>query len=453
MHLILLSGGSGKRLWPLSNDVRSKQFLKVLHRENRTNESMVQRVYRQIVNVGGWDSVTVAAGVLQKDQLELQLGHEINIVIEPERRDTFPAIVLACAYLYSEKGVSPDESVAVLPVDPYVDDTYFQKIAEMDSVLQDSSFDLVLMGAQPVYPSEKYGYIIPESILNNEKVIEVKYFKEKPSEVEAEELIKQGAVWNCGVFGLKISYIFDILASKYQLLYPSYSEILKRFKTLAKTSFDYEVVEKAQKIAVTFYNGKWKDLGTWETLTEEMSEPYAGNVIVDASCENNHIINELDIPLVAMGIRNSVIVANHDGILVSEKGQTYKLKEILLDVQTRPMYERRRWGEYVVLDHIFRDHAEILTKRLLINPGLQISYQYHIYREEIWTIVFGSGILYLEDEFKQVFPGDIIHIKPRVKHGIMAKEHLEVIEVQLGKSLVETDIVRIDEHWSYPADL
>lgn len=449
MHLILLSGGSGKRLWPLSNDVRSKQFLKVLSREDGSRESMVQRVYRQILSVGGWDSITVVAGAPQLDQLRMQLGNEVNIVIEPERRDTFPAIALACSYLNSEKGVSLHDTVVVLPVDPYVEVTYFKKIADINDLVQKNSYDLVLMGAAPVRPSEKYGYIVPGNAVEEDSCMEVRHFKEKPTEEEASKLIEQGALWNCGVFGLKISYVLDILHSQHKVKKPDYSWVLGHFSSLAKTSFDYEVVEKAERIAVIPYDGEWKDLGTWETLTEEMKEPYSGNVLVDESCSDSYIINEMDVPVVAMGLHDSVIVASHDGILVSEKGQTYQLKELLADVQNRPMYEKRRWGEYVVLDHIVRDNTDILTKRLIIRSGCRISYQYHTCREEIWTIISGNGILYLDGEFRQVSAGDIIHISAGMKHGIMAVGLLEIIEIQMGRPLVETDIVRIDEEWEH----
>jgi len=180
MHLILLSGGSGKRLWPLSNDVRSKQFLTVLPTPDGHLESMVQRVYRQLQEVGGWSSITIASSANQKDQLELQLGSEVNIVIEPERRDTFPAIALACTFLYSECGVGVDETIAVLPVDPYVDLDYFINISKFTDILESDRNCLALMGATPTFPSEKYGYIVPTDC---DKIIsQVKTLKKNPTE-------------------------------------------------------------------------------------------------------------------------------------------------------------------------------------------------------------------------------------------------------------------------------
>ena len=165
MKIVLLSGGSGKRLWPLSNDIRSKQFLKVLKKEDGSYESMVQRVYRQIqcakeeenMNV----DITIATGSSQVDSIKSQLGEAVDIVVEPERRDTFPAILLSAGYLYYEKKVPLDETVIVLPVDPYANLGYFKLLAEMDRQVKSQKSDIVLMGINPTYPSAKYGYIIP----------------------------------------------------------------------------------------------------------------------------------------------------------------------------------------------------------------------------------------------------------------------------------------------------
>lgn len=445
MHLILLSGGSGKRLWPLSNDVKSKQFLKVLPGPKGKHESMVQRVYRQLQEVGGWDSITVAAGATQKDQLELQLGDEVNIVIEPERRDTFPAIALACSYLHSEKGVGLDEAIAVLPVDPFVELDYFKNIAKFGELIQENPKALVLMGATPIFPSEKYGYIVPKS---KDNISEVEYFKEKPDTIAAQALIDKGALWNCGVFGLKIGYIAEILDEKYGIEKLDYQYMLDSFADLTKTSFDYEVVERADKITVLRYEGQWKDLGTWETLTEEMEFSISGKARADNCCQNIHVINELEIPIITMGIKDAVVVASRDGILVAEKGETMRLKEFISDFTSRPMHEKKRWGEYEVIEHTaYEDGAEALTKKLYLLKDRQISYQYHHHREEVWTIIRGEGLLYLDDKKINMAAGDVVKISEGQKHGILALTNLEIIEVQLGNPLIEEDIVRLEMEW------
>ncbi len=206
MNIILLSGGSGKRLWPLSNDIRSKQFIKIFKKEDGTYESMVQRVYRQIKKVDQNAIVTIATSKSQVSAINNQLGENVGISIEPCRRDTFPAIALATSYLVDVQGVSPEAVVVVCPVDPYVEENYFDMLKKLEEQAQKGEANLVLMGIEPTYPSEKYGYIIPSS---KEEVSKVETFKEKPDTQTAEKYISQGALWNGGVFAYKLKYVLD----------------------------------------------------------------------------------------------------------------------------------------------------------------------------------------------------------------------------------------------------
>lgn len=170
MNTILLSGGSGKRLWPLSNDVRSKQFIKIFETEEGTYESMLQRVYRQIRIVDPDARITIATSRTQVSTIYNQLGTEIGISVEPYRRDTFPAIVLAAAYLIDVQGIPREESVVICPVDPYVDREYFEALKRLGELADEGGSKIVLLGIEPTYPSEKYGYIIPESAKEISKV-------------------------------------------------------------------------------------------------------------------------------------------------------------------------------------------------------------------------------------------------------------------------------------------
>lgn len=446
MKLVLLSGGSGKRLWPLSNDARSKQFLKVLQNDKSDNESMVQRVWNQLKIVGLASSSIIATSKAQVDIMLSQLGNDVPLVLEPERRDTFPAIALASSYLYSMKETSLNEIVAILPVDPYVENQFFDKVKELEEVISTSDADLALIGVKPTYPSTKYGYIIPTKSNHNNRYVKVCNFKEKPSEELAEELIRQGALWNCGVFAFKLGYIISLLTEKGLPI--QYEELLKHYDKFPKISFDYEVVEKANHIVALPYEGYWKDLGTWNTLTEEMAANIMGKGIISKDSENTHVVNELDIPVTVIGLSNVVVAASADGILVTEKSASPRIKEVLGNYDERPMYEERRWGWYKVLDYTRHDQGqEVLTKRICVGEGKSSSYQIHYKRSEVWTFTKGNGEIVINDRIIPVKSGDVWHIPVGTKHAVRAITDLEFIEVQTGSELVEEDTTRLLMTW------
>ncbi|MFR9542714.1 MAG: sugar phosphate nucleotidyltransferase [Rikenellaceae bacterium] len=445
MKIILLSGGSGKRLWPLSNDARSKQFLKLLKSPKGEYESMVQRISRQITESGIEAEITVATSLSQYDSILNQLGKKVNVVTEPERRDTFPAIALSASYLIKEKQCSMDEVVVVMPSDSYVAAGYFETIAKMAETVEQSDVEMVLMGITPTEASTKFGYIVPKQQQNGD-YIAVERFTEKPDEVRAKELLEQGAVWNGGVFAFKLGYIAKIIDQYVQA--DSFSDVYARYTEFKKISFDYEVVEKANSIALVPYSGTWSDLGTWNSLSEKIESEAIGHVSTDGECKNTNIINESDLPMICLGVENLIVAASPDGILVSRKESSVNLKGFADELQARPMYEERRWGTYKVMgSESFADGHKALTKLLHLAPGKHISYQYHNHREEIWTFLDGEGELVIDGEVKKVSRGDVAHIKAGQKHAVRAITDLQIIEVQAGMKLVEEDIIRLDWEW------
>lgn len=446
MKLVLLSGGSGKRLWPLSNDTRSKQFLKVLGGYNNYRQSMVQRVWAQLETVGLSDSSIIATSKVQRDMIYSQLGMDVPIIIEPERRDTFPAIALASSYLYSVENVPEDEVIVVLPVDPYVEDRFFIRVKSLEFVLHESNAELALMGVNPTYPSSKYGYIVPKERVEGNDYFTVNYFTEKPSEEMAKKLIEMNALWNCGVFAFKLKYLLDILVNKNLSL--DFQLLSRQYSSLPKISFDYEVVEKANHIVALPYDGYWKDLGTWNTLTEEMSTNQIGKGVIDESSSNTHLINELDIPVTVIGTKDLVVAASPDGILVADKASSPKIKDIISEYDLPPMYEERIWGWSRVLDYVsYESGQEMVTRRICIHAGKNLSYHFHNLRDEAWTIVRGEGELALDKSITRVKAGDVIHLPVGCKHGIRAIKELEFIEVQTGTEINNEDIFRLFYDW------
>lgn len=431
MKLVLLSGGSGKRLWPLSNDSRSKQFLKVLENEDKEMVSMVQRVWGQIERSGLAASTFVATGKSQIEMMHSQLGSHVPLIIEPERRDTFPAIALTAAYLYSIVGVDRDEVIAILPVDPFVENRFFDTVKQLEEVVTTSGADLALIGVQPTYPSSKYGYIIPVSgAESSDGSLKVSHFREKPLEEEAADLIVEGALWNCGVFAFKLGYLIDILTGKG--LPVQFEELSKQYDQLPTISFDYEVVEKAAHITVVPYEGYWKDLGTWNTLTEEMKNWQIGRGTISGDCLNTHLINEIDIPVSIIGLSDIVVAVSPDGILVTDKRESPRIKDYI-DYNQGPMYEERQWGWVRILDdRSYEDGRCAVTKRVCILGGKSLSYRMHTSREEVWTIIKGEAEFVQNGNFMPIGPGNVLHIPMKTLHTLRAFADLEMIVVQSG---------------------
>ncbi len=210
MNIILLSGGSGKRLWPLSSETRSKQFLKILRSPDGAHESMIQRVWRQIHETIPDAKMIISTTDSQKETIKCQLGSDVDIALEPERRDTFPAIALAAVFLAMERGCGMEETVIVMPVDAYAEEGYFQTLRKMDEAVQNSAADMILMGIRPTYPSTKYGYIVPEPEQTS-SLMKIDSFSEKPTEERAIHLLDRGAFWNGGVFAFKMEYILKVV--------------------------------------------------------------------------------------------------------------------------------------------------------------------------------------------------------------------------------------------------
>ena len=529
MQLILLSGGSGKRLWPLSNNARSKQFLPLLEKtegtsddatatkgqngtqngtQGSTMESMVQRVVRQIRDAHLTDDITLATNASQLDIITNQLGDTVSVVTEPERRDTFPAIALAASYLSLSKGCKDDEVVIIMPCDPYTEAGYFETIRKMAQCVEADVADLVLMGIKPTYPSAKYGYVVPEANDNdgstsspqvndddgslrpfdqlrageaqgklsspqvNENFQRVSRFTEKPDVPTAEQLLKQGAYWNGGVFAFRLGYMMNIVGRYLPIananakscadasdsrfaqdraqgaLIRDFETLRSRYSEFPKISFDYEVAEKAKSVAVVPFEGEWKDLGTWNTLTDELRQHAIGNAHLGPKNVNTHVINELSTPIFVDGLKDAVVAASPDGILVCAKSETENIKKYVDGLTPRPMYEERRWGTYRVIDSTtYTDGCKSLTKSITLRSGKNISYQIHAHRDEVWTFVDGEGLLLLDDRLIPVSRGYVANIKRGQKHAVKALTDLTFIEVQSGEELIEEDITRLQLEW------
>ncbi len=430
MNIILLSGGSGKRLWPLSNDIRSKQFIKLFRDENGDYESMVHRVYRQITTVDPEATVTIATSKTQVSAIRNQLGNQVSICVEPCRRDTFPAIALAATYLKDELGVGLNEAVVVCPVDPYVENSYYEAIGKLEELVNAGTANLTLMGIEPTVPSKKYGYIIP---VQKSDVSQVKEFKEKPDRETAKKYIAQGAIWNAGVFAFRLGYMIEKAHS--MIDFTDYRDLYAKYDSLTKISFDYAVVEKESSIQVMRYAGEWKDVGSWNMMSEVMADVTKGKVTLDDTCENVNVVNELDIPILVMGCKDLVIAASGDGILVSDKERSGAMKPYVEAIEGEVHFAEKSWGTYTVIDI----QPTSLTVKVFLKAGNRMKYHAHELRDEVWTIVSGKGRTVVDGMEQIVRPGDVVTIAAGCKHTLIADTDLNAIEVQVGDEITHLD--------------
>lgn len=436
MHIVLLSGGSGKRLWPLSNDIRSKQFIPFFRQSDGSRQSMAQRVCGQVRRAVPDAKITIATSKAQVSVLRNQLGEAVDICVEPCRRDTFPAIALVSAYLHDVKGVDENEAVAVCPVDPYVEDSYFSAVHQLTQLVGTGAGELMLMGVEPTYASEKYGYILPQ---NKETVSHVLSFREKPDADAAQRYIDEGALWNSGVFAYCLGYV--LTRARRLLGCSDYEGLLVAYESLEKISFDYAVVEHENNIGVLRYGGAWKDLGTWNTLTEIMEETTLGNAVLDDGCRNTHVVNEMDVPVLVMGAQNLVIAASPEGILVADKAASSYMKPYVERISQPVMFAEKSWGSFRIIDV----EDESLTIKVTLNAGHAMNYHSHAHRREIWTVVSGCGTVRLDGTVRPAAAGDVIDIPAGMKHKISARERMVVIEVQVGSSISKEDKIKWEE--------
>ena len=438
MNIILLSGGSGKRLWPLSNDIRSKQFIKLFKDDEGHYESMVQRVYRQIKTVDSEASITIATSKSQVSAInnQLQVGSsDVSISIEPKRRDTFPAILLSVAYMVDVLHHDPEEPVVICPVDPYVENSYYETVKSLDKYVREGNAAITLMGIEPTYPSEKYGYIIPEG---KEQVAKVSAFKEKPDEDTAKQYLAQGALWNAGVFAFKLGYLLD----KAKTLLPNegYEDLLARYDSLPKISFDYEVLEKEPSIQVVRYCGDWKDVGTWNMIAEVMADRTKGKVTMDEDCENTNVVNELDMPVLVMGAKDMIVAVSNDGVLVADKIRSAKMKPLVEKIAGAVHYAEKSWGTYRVIDEdMDEEQGGSLTVRIDLKAGSRMTYHSHAFRDETWSILSGKGKALLDGEEYDLAPGSSLSIAAGQKHTLRADTDMSVVEVQVGDVIRKKD--------------
>lgn len=445
---VIISGGSGTRLWPLSRAKFPKQFV------NLFGESLQEKTIKRLQPLNPPVLLTGEhLRILTTKQLN-NMGLDLQVIYEPLSKNTAPAIALVVKYLL-DRGQGQDV-LAVCPSDHLIkDEEKFRetlKLAE-GMALQDR---VVTLGVVPTCPEVGYGYIEAHKV-EGESVFEVVKFHEKPTEEKAKEYLNKGNFyWNAGIFVFKVQAMWDL----FEELQPSIALPLKElsldlgnlreiFEKMPNISIDYAIMEKLgpEKLCVIPASFDWSDVGSWDSVVEQ-DERAVKSTLVDA--ENVSFVGVENKTYAAIGVADLVVVDTDDVLLITRRGESQRVREVVEILKTQKsslteehIYEFRPWGDFKIL----RDTADFKSKVIHVNVGAQISYQSHAKRAEHWVIVKGCGEVVLNDEIIAVKAGDHVYIPVGAKHRIRntGTNELEFVEVQLGAYFGEDDIVRYQD--------
>ncbi|MBP9726335.1 MAG: mannose-1-phosphate guanylyltransferase/mannose-6-phosphate isomerase [Gammaproteobacteria bacterium] len=463
---VILSGGSGTRLWPSSRALYPKQLLALA-----SEYSMLQET---VLRLSGFEGVSAPIFICNQEhrfiiaeQLQ-QIGiSDAKLILEPEPKNTAPAALIAALYAQQEYG--EDVTLLVLPADHLIRDVAsFQQAVDIAVAIAKQGY-LVTFGVKPLHPETGYGYIrYGESLAN--QVYSVDSFVEKPNETKANEYLLEGNyLWNSGMFVFlaaeyqrEMQQYAPAITSACQLALKSARSDLdfvrldgEAFALCPSDSIDYAVMEKTKKAAVVSLNAKWSDLGSWSSLWEAMPKDKNDNVLVGDVLTHNvtdcYIRAEHKL-VAAVGIKNHVIIETDDAILVVDKNNTQDVKEIVKNLQLQKRFEHhahsivyRPWGSYQSLDM----GKNFQVKRICVKPGAKLSLQMHYHRAEHWIVVKGTAKVVRGEDSFILTENQSTYISIGQKHRLENPTllPLEIIEVQSGNYLGEDDIVRFEDDY------
>ena len=452
---VVMSGGSGSRLWPVSRQSFPKQFCDFL------DESLFSKTLKRLKPLGSPWTLTVGdLRVLTERTLKQEGIPASQGIYEPFGRNTAPAIALLCRIL-ELRGLK-DEVVGVFPADQLIDDDRaFQEAVRKGETLAKQGH-IVTLGVKPTFPATGYGYIETSGSMESGALSAVG-FREKPNESTAREFIARGGFyWNAGMFIFKVSKMMELLSVHVPDVWSAFlgmkdpanaAELERIYKAVRAISIDYAVMEKLSKHACIPCAFQWSDLGSWDAIADVLGEKAAGaSGKVEVGGGKNFVFGEAKKTYAFVGVTDVVLIDTPDAVLVARKGQTERVKEVVDELKNRSVasatqhqFEVRPWGSFQVL----KDADDFKSKTITVDAGAQISYQSHEKRAEHWIIVKGKGEVVLDGETIPVSSGQHVLIPLRAKHRIRntGTEPLQFVEVQLGSYFGENDIIRYEDDY------
>lgn len=393
MKVVLLSGGRGSRLWPLSTNDTPKQFIKI----GNEGKTMLKETFDLVNNRE--NDLYIATCEQYVESIKNELNDFKNIIVEPQAIGTFPAILNIVVYFYHQKNYNPEEIISIIPIDHKVNDKFYEilKVAKEEIIISNSN--ICLIGIKPTFISTQYGYIQSSNGIISE-------FIEKPNKEIAEELIKQNALWNSGVLILKLGNLVK-LAKEY-IDIESYEKFIENYINLPHNSFDKEFLEKEKNISIVKSPYEWEDLGTWEILSEKMTKPDKFNTSI-INFENKKILNE--------GVEDIILINSIDGIKIVNKN--------------KPKNKYQSWGSLEIINCYESDDYQINITKININKGEKLNCPRNL--SVNWYIKAGQGQINIDNVSKKIKPGDVLKIEKKQKLLLKVFDNLEIIEVAYGK--------------------
>ena len=465
---VILAGGKGTRLWPLSRECYPKQFLK-LNEEN--DFSLLQNTYLRLKGIKNLNPPIIICNQEHRFIVAEQL-REINIkpeciILEPVSRNTAPAIALAALKAQRLKNVDP--ILLILSADHIIENPYNLKNTIESAYKYVQEGRLITFGIRPSYPETGYGYIESfEEISKTNKSSNIKKFIEKPNRELANKLILNKCYsWNSGIFLFKTSTIISEISFHYPVIINSCKESIKaeindlefqrinldKFKLCPDISIDTAVMEKTNLGTVTYLDAGWSDIGNWKTIWERSSKDKYGNSLNGRSIikdSKNCYIKSDNRLTVGLGIKNIAVIETKDAVLVADINHIQNVKEIVKDLDKKDYSEGkinnkiyRPWGHFTTIE----ENDRWKVKKIELNPKARISLQLHNHRSEHWVVVSGIATVEINGEITVIKENESIYVPKQYKHRLsnLNKDPLIIIEIQSGDYLGEDDIIRFDD--------